>query len=1289
MQKTNKLKRLSAVMLAVVMVIACFAPAASALNVGEKVTYSHRLAYHGGMQSGESGNKAPGSRSTHYNNRLYWYEGWNIDVITLSGNSGLKAQYGGQSYAYCVQHKVSYGETNRYVEGNEDSIEQTAWWRTLTGNQRTLLRRALPHMFPAMTPSELGVSAVDDAYAASQVIVWEIIAGYRDANGRLTNATLRDQYMKYAYTGYGHTKGDNTPAMTAYKNIENGLISHSVVPSWNGQTVTLDWNETNQRYEKTITDANGVLGQFTIPSTVNGITLTRSGNNLTLSSKTAVTGSLSTRLWKALKTSENTGNIALFGGTAGKTAQKMIYGTLDDPVYFDFSVTTGNGTLRIKKTTAAGAGSVSGWTFVVRDINGVEVLRGVTNSSGYVSVNSSTYLTLPSGTYTVEEELTTTQAQTIIQQTPKTVTLKTGETSTVTFTNRVKTTDMRLFKYDGGIGQVEGIPFRLYRRVAGNAYQSFVYVAKTDANGEILFNSTTVTQYYKDMLTKYSNDATKAADAIFLEAYARLKSDGTPNISTVTQAIRDGWTQWGVAKAAVDIVKGGGSLQVVNGNYNVAELLWALPEETDGVKRSDWTGWIESWHEPTQTISVNTTSLDNNIQVANEAQRIWFAILKRAEETSGTAISSAAIVNDITFHIEQIDDNGDTIIDYGYFDTKRDSLEINGTTVLAEQDGVIAGVLSAGRYRVTEIVPDGYTVKDGAVKILNLHYDPDNPNSVYDSTTNVTYLTFSNIPTPVPVRVIKTLDEQDAVLGDSLANWSFTVSGTTFWGKTVYMTGLTTDANGYLDVSLYPGNYTVSEVLTTAQQSIYIQPSSQSITLDIGQSERQTLTFQNSRYKQPVQIVKTSDTGEVEGFCFSIIGRTTEGALVQLENLITDADGLIYAQLWPGSYTVTETLTTEQAKLYRQPAPQSLSITTGDAQNGTLKEVKFRNESIEVDLYVQKRAPNGNTAGFGFRVTGTDVLGRAVNLTGVTDESGVTSAIKLIPGTYTITEELTAAQAAIYAQPAPKTLTVTASTSSPMILTFENTVKTGSLKIIKTFEGRTTPIANVPFTVSGTIADGRTYRQTYYTDAKGEILISDMPIGEYVVEELASSLTEEYILSEAQTVTVAADKLTELTINNLLKQGSLTVQKLDGSGTPAAGAEYLLEKSTDGGSTWTAVTAADCTSIGLTNGRLVTGANGIVKFAGLKASADLQYRLTETKAPEGCTLLTKPVFEGSLPVTAAGKTLYHVSFAVTNHAVFDMPMTGGSGMLPVTLATVLAGLTLTAGGMWISRKRRA
>ena len=120
--------------------------------------------------------------------------------------------------------------------------------------------------------------------------------------------------------------------------------------------------------------------------------------------------------------------------------------------------------------------------------------------------------------------------------------------------------------------------------------------------------------------------------------------------------------------------------------------------------------------------------------------------------------------------------------------------------------------------------------------------------------------------------------------------------------------------------------------------------------------------------------------------------------------------------------------------------------------------------------------------------------------------------------------------------------------------------------------------------------------------------------------------------------------------------GSISVRKVDATGAPLAGAELLLETSTDD-KTWTEVS------------RITTDKTGIAKWSDLKTGA--QYRVTETKTPAGYTLLTEPLFAGTLDSSNRDVTI-----TACNNAGFALPFTGGTGF---TTYFLFAALALMAG----------
>ena len=122
-------------------------------------------------------------------------------------------------------------------------------------------------------------------------------------------------------------------------------------------------------------------------------------------------------------------------------------------------------------------------------------------------------------------------------------------------------------------------------------------------------------------------------------------------------------------------------------------------------------------------------------------------------------------------------------------------------------------------------------------------------------------------------------------------------------------------------------------------------------------------------------------------------------------------------------------------------------------------------------------------------------------------------------------------------------------------------------------------------------------------------------------------------------------------VNIVEEKGSITVRKVDVTGSPLAGAELMLETSADG-KTWSEV------------GRVTTDKTGIAKWSDLKIG--VQYRVTETKAPAGYTLLTEPLFAGTLDSSNRDVTI-----TACNNAGFALPFTGSNGFIALIMFAAL------------------
>ena len=171
------------------------------------------------------------------------------------------------------------------------------------------------------------------------------------------------------------------------------------------------------------------------------------------------------------------------------------------------------------------------------------------------------------------------------------------------------------------------------------------------------------------------------------------------------------------------------------------------------------------------------------------------------------------------------------------------------------------------------------------------------------------------------------------------------------------------------------------------------------------------------------------------------------------------------------------------------------------------------------------------------------------------------------------------------------------------------------------------------------------------TGADGKAVFKDLPQGKYSYQEI--SAPSGYVVDGKKytvTITATALNITQKRTNALAK-GSITVRKVDATGAPLAGAELLLETSADG-KAWTEV------------GRVTTDNTGSAKWNGLKIG--VQYRITEVKAPAGYTLLTEPLFTGTLDTNNRDITI-----TAYNNAGFVLPFTGGTGFTTYFLFAAL------------------
>ena len=220
----------------------------------------------------------------------------------------------------------------------------------------------------------------------------------------------------------------------------------------------------------------------------------------------------------------------------------------------------------------------------------------------------------------------------------------------------------------------------------------------------------------------------------------------------------------------------------------------------------------------------------------------------------------------------------------------------------------------------------------------------------------------------------------------------------------------------------------------------------------------------------------------------------------------------------------------------------------------------------------------------------------------------------------------------------------------------------GSLTINKTDADTGKALAGVTYRLYDS-AGNKIVDATTGTD--GMAVFSDLALGSYTYQEI--SAPSGYVVDDTKyqiTITTETLNITETRTNTMAK-GSLTVHKVDVTGSPLAGAELLLETSTDG-QNWAEVS------------KITTDKTGIAQWTDLKIGA--QYRVTETKAPAGYTLMAEPLFTGTLDNTNPDVTI-----TACNSAGFVLPFTGSAGF---TTYFLFAALALMAGVYFCKKSAR-
>jgi len=351
-----------------------------------------------------------------------YHSGSWCDVGVFTGTGG--------TYAYCIQKGTAFYSGDRTAVDPDNSNA----FQELSDDAQTGIKLAMLYGFPNRSRSTLGADHADDAYVATQAIVWEYQLGFR------TSPTSRISSI----TKSGHTYSGNqiynklikgTPAEDVYDKILDDMATHLTRPSFTSRTsssastVKLQYNSSNGKYQATVTDSNSSGANLEVVGTNStDVTISRSGNSYTITANSPKDGTFSLRLQRSNAPNATTGSFLIWGNLASEN--QIVATGATDPISLYMKVDIEmTGDMKIIKTSKNNGGKVDGFQFEVKKSDGTLIGTYTSKSDGTIDIKN-----LLIGTYTVRE---INLSDEFVQPTPNPVTveIKSGQTATVNFNN--------------------------------------------------------------------------------------------------------------------------------------------------------------------------------------------------------------------------------------------------------------------------------------------------------------------------------------------------------------------------------------------------------------------------------------------------------------------------------------------------------------------------------------------------------------------------------------------------------------------------------------------------------------------------------------------------------------------------------------------------------------------------------------------------------------------------------------------------------------------------------------
>lgn len=718
---------------------------------------------------------------------LHYMNGWTSGEATWMTTLHTIGSFDGPA-CYCIEPGVPRNLYRSYESYGEDYWDTfpAEYNRTIDGRtMKTLLGRIMQYGYQGNLSLDWRSQNKADAdklahMMATQVLLWETVVGERDADFNHVDPGSADAVKSVYRTS--HPLYSRFSAY--YDSIEASVKKHTVVPSFMdrseeaAQTVELSWD--GGRYTATLTDTNGVLGEYAFSSAQSDMTFAVDGNDLTISAETASADGVTIT---AVRNNTRQGVLVWSDGHYGPdgTMQDVVTfrDTVSDPMYAYLHLKVGYGSVKIIKTSEDG--EVSGISFTVSGSGTEQTVT--TNATGEMQLDD-----LRPGAYTVTEQSSDRYEPQEVRQ----VTVISGQVATVTFHNTLKRGSLEVIKTSED-HLIEGVKFHLTgASLSGLPVDEY---AVTDSTGKAVFSDVLIGTGY--VLSEVDTDVRYVIpeDQTAAVEWSKVTHKSIHNVlkkwnATVTKSDSATGTPQGDAKlsgAVYGVYKGGQLVDtyVTDGNGQFTTVYYACGDD-----------WTIREITPSEGYLLDSTVYP----VGAEPQRYTAEYNPIALDVTEQVIRGGVALTKVD------KDYPENKLEGAVFEVYRDS---NRNQELDAEDELLGTMeeLGGGEYALTGLCYGGYFAKEaqapeGFYLDENAYYFAITTDGETVTVENEAGKGFVNAAQVGSLRIVKTSSD------GKLEGFSFRVTGANGYDQVFQ-----TDAEGVILIEgLRIGDYAVSEV---------------------------------------------------------------------------------------------------------------------------------------------------------------------------------------------------------------------------------------------------------------------------------------------------------------------------------------------------------------------------------------------------------------------------------------------------------------------------------------------